>query len=186
MSNKVPTGDLDRLRRLNIEVWQRQHARRERHDPVRWAYPGEHHKCETGGHGWVWVAVLIVLALLAAGWSGRAEAQTVGLNVATAHDQGGYRSDTPGIYYRAASGLGAGILSNSYGRTGVHAFKTWSLGRAGPLYFSATAGGITGYERAPVVFMGALTMRIGEHHAFHLLPNPVGSSAINYSLEFKL
>jgi hypothetical protein len=183
MTRKITNGEQIYRERCAVEMWQRQRARRDGMSPSTWAYPGGRHQCPDRWVGWVWVAVVIVCALLTFGIATGAQAQTVGLNVVTAHNEGGYRSDTLGVYYRAASGLGGGILRNSYGRTSVHLSQTWELGRAGPVEFSGTVGGITGYEWVPVIPLVALTARVG-HHALHLLPNPRGASAINYAMEF--
>ena len=196
MTDKVPTGDLDRLRRLNVEVWQRQHARRERSDPVKWAYPGEHHLVDTGGRGWVAVAILIVLALLAAGWTGRAQAQTVGVNLIALHERGGYQWFTPGVYVLTdapVAGLNTlGVFRNSLGRTSVQPGRTW---RSEPFSvlgvpvhdLALTVGGVTGYPHAKISPLVIPSIRIGKVRAMWLErkpDEPNASRAIAFSVEF--
>lgn len=182
MADKIPTGEQDYRRRIAIEVWQRQHARREYKDPVKWSYPGEHHKCEDRAHGWVWAAVVIICTLLAAGLSKRAEAQAVGVNLVTAHSTAGYRVWTPGAYVRTEGGVTAGVLRNSEGGTSVHLSRTWRAEVVG-LPLDLQAGAITGYRRAPVVPLATASILLADHHRLVLIPGP-RCVALHYALEF--
>lgn len=127
-------------------------------------------------------AALSAAAILAGLWAGDAAAQTVGLNLATAHATGGHRADTPGVYLRAASGLTAGILRNSEGSWGVHAGQTWRTSAMG-LPIDLQAGLITGYQRAPVLPLATVSVLIAQHHRLVLIPGPRGG-ALHYAVEW--
>lgn len=129
-------------------------------------------------------AALSAAAILAGTWAGDARAQAVGVNLATAHSGGGFRSWTPGAYVRTDSGLTAGILRNSYGRISLHAGQTWHTQALG-LPIDLQAGLITGYQRAPVLPLATVSTLIGGRHRLILIPGPRGCAAINYSLEWK-
>lgn len=129
-------------------------------------------------------AALSAAAVMAGSCAGDASAQTVtGINLATAHASGGYRSWTPGLYARSADGLTAGILRNSEGRWSVHAGWTWRTAAMG-LPLDLQAGAISGYRRAPVLPMASVSVLLAEHHRLIWIPGPQGG-AMNYAWEWK-
>lgn len=119
-------------------------------------------------------------AVLAAFYTGRAEAHTIGINTVTAHTGGGYRWDTPGLYVRRDDGLTLGALRNSLGRTSLHASQTWERGP-----WAVQAGAITGYPMAPVVPLLTGSVLIGNHHRLILIPGPRNRMALHYAVEWK-
>jgi hypothetical protein len=141
----------------------------------------------------------LLLGLMAVG---AAQAQTVGVNLLSLHERGGYNSFTPGVYVladRPIIGLNtAGILRNSLGRASVQLGRTWSspaftvLGV--PFHdVSLSAGGITGYPGATVQpfaipsfrISGLRTMLIPRKPKAHDEPGqPKASRAVSFSLEF--
>lgn len=126
------------------------------------------------------VTAIAAGALLAACWHGRAEAQTYGANLVTAHTGGGYRWDTPGLYVRRDDGLTLGALRNSLGRTSLHLSQTWEHGP-----WAVQAGAITGYPMAPVLPLLTGSVLVGNHHRLILIPGPRSRMALHYAVEWK-
>lgn len=124
------------------------------------------------------VAAISAASVLAA----RAEAQTLGVNLVTAHTTPGYRVWTPGLYLRSDAGLTAGILRNSEGSWGVHAGKMWHTQAMG-LPIDLQAGLITGYKRAPVLPLATASILLGDHHRLIAIPGP-RCLALHYAYEF--
>ena len=126
-------------------------------------------------------AAICAAAVAAAFWSPGAQAQTVGLNLVTAHATGGFRAWTPGLYARSDSGITAGILRNSEGSWGAHVSQTWRVQPLGvPL--DLTAGAITGYRRAPVLPLVTASVLVGQTRLVWI-PGPRGG-AVHVAVEF--
>lgn len=128
-------------------------------------------------------AAISAAAILAGLWAGDATAQTVGINLVTAHTHGGFRSWTPGAYVRTNSGVTAGVLRNSFGRTSLHLSQTWAVSALG-LPVDLQAGGITGYRAAPVIPLLTASVRLGQHHRLILIPGGTGAAALHLAVEF--
>lgn len=198
---RLPGGEGERAAKARAveAAWQRQHAKPAASDPVRRAYAGTVYRGEHRAARWVWLALMIILGALGYGY---ARGQTIGLHIATAHDRGGYRSDTPGMYIRLDSGAGLGFVRNSLGAISWHA--DWTVQTA-PLWagvrLGATAGFITGYDvphmRAtrqippgpavqPFVMPSIL---LAERHRIIYIPKkpdePHSAQAVSYAVEFK-
>ncbi|MEY2893921.1 MAG: hypothetical protein RJA98_3829 [Pseudomonadota bacterium] len=82
-----------------------------------------------------------------------AAAVTIGLHLATAHFGGAPNSPhvenvTPGLYLRTASGITAGIYSNSEGGTSAYAGQTYETDNG---RFALTVGAVVGYRVAPIL-----------------------------------
>lgn len=123
------------------------------------------------------VAALVFLA------ARPAQAQTLGLHVATWHDRSGYNNINPGVYVRTDSGFTAGAYRNSIRKPSVHAGYTW----AKPTSFgdiSLTAGAVTGYDR-PLQPLLVPSIRAG-HTRLTILPraDPKGAAGAHLSWEF--
>lgn len=128
--------------------------------------------------------VAFVLGAMLGSLGVECKAQSViGVNLATAHASGGYRSDTPGVYLRGESGLTGGILRNSQGRMGAHIGQTWSTSILGAPV-DLQAGAIIGYTRAPVLPLATASVLLAEHHRLIWIPGPRGG-AINFAMEWK-
>jgi hypothetical protein len=106
-------------------------------------------------------AAICAAAVAAAFWSPGAQAQTLGLNLVTAHASGGFRSWTPGMYARSDDGLTAGVLRNSEGSWGAHVSQTWRVQPLG-VPIDLTAGAITGYRRALVLPLATASVLLGQ------------------------
>jgi hypothetical protein len=94
-------------------------------------------------------AVVMTVAMLTPCAAG---AETIGINLATWHDQhhdngAAYRSTTPGLYMRAESGLTAGIYHNSIGRWSVHAGYSADLELTERVSAGLYVGAVSGYQR---------------------------------------
>jgi hypothetical protein len=167
-------------------AWRAQMVQSRERRPVQDAYAGRYYPAEHRAARWVWLAVVAVLVLLAGGW---ARADTLGVNIVTAHDEGGYQRFTPGVYWRSDSGLGAGVLRNSLGRISWHA--DWTLQTA-PLWagvrLCVTAGYITGYP-VPLQPFVMPSVLLAERHRIIYVPrkpdDPHSAQAVNYAVEFK-
>lgn len=128
----------------------------------------------------------ILLIALAISASARAEPCLVGTHLASLHAKPGYEWATYGVYVRSCSGLTAGVLRNSEGRSSVYLGQTWSTsdGR-----WSITAGGITGYRSARVspLLVPSLALPVSARSAVRLsfLPQSTrgGSAALHLSIE---
>lgn len=98
-------------------------------------------------------------------------------------------SRTPGIYVRMPSGATLGAYRNSHGSSSAYAGWTWSTadGR-----WSITAGGVTGYPRAPVVplLVPSLRIPITDDAALRLSAlakaHRDGAAGIHLSVEFSI
>lgn len=129
---------------------------------------------------------LIGLIALAALASVRAEPCLVGAHLVSAHAKSGYESATYGLYVRSCSGVTAGVLRNSEGRSSAYLAQTWSTS-GGRL--SMTAGGITGYRSARVspLLVPSVSLPVSARGAVRLsfLPQSTrgGSSALHLSIE---
>lgn len=190
---RITNGDQLASERLTIELWQRQHACRDSTSPTAWAYPGTRYKAPDRSSRWVWLAVVVVLCLLVAG---AAKAQTIGLNILSLHERGGYRAATPGVYVilpEPVLGLNtAGILRNSIGRTSVQLGRTWTSQPFAvfglPVHDAAVSvGGISGYPHATVSPYIVPSVRIGKVRAMWLErkpDEPNSSRALHFALEF--
>jgi len=120
-------------------------------------------------------AAWLALALLAP----VAQAQTTwGVHMLSAHTGGGFRSVTPGLYFRAADGLTAGVYANSEGGRSAYVGQTW---KSGP--WALTVGAVTGYRRAKVLPMLAPSYRFASGARLSVIPNPWGSTALHLSWE---
>ena len=109
-------------------------------------------------------------------------AQSIGVNLVTAHTTQGYRVWTPGIY--ATQGpWSAGVLRNSEGSWGAHATHAWRAGDVLGHPVHVSAGLITGYRRAPVLPFAAVSMPIA-HGRLIAIPGP-RCVAIHYAYEFR-
>lgn len=98
-----------------------------------------------------------------------AQAQTVGLHIASAHEHGGLNGFNPGIYAKLDNGATAGIYRNSYKRVSTYVGYTMEA-RRGEFSAALTLGAVTGYPAASVMAMavpslaytiGPDTVRIG-------------------------
>jgi hypothetical protein len=98
-------------------------------------------------------ALILVAALLAAT---TAQADTIGLHLASWHSKPGYNNVNPGAYWRGDSGLTVGAYCNSESRSALFpGARRCELARyvgysfeAGPV--TLTAGVIDGYQRGAV------------------------------------
>lgn len=127
-----------------------------------------------------------------------ARADTVGVNTFTWHDRDrpdGLRYEwfTPGVYYRADSGLTVGTLRNSYRRIGVYGAWTTSTDESRPLSAALTLGLTTGYDIAPVVplIVPSVALRLSPQLAGRVLLMPKvhakqHASAVSLALEWSL
>jgi hypothetical protein len=123
---------------------------------------------------------LILAALVAASLS--AQADTMGVHVATWHEKPGFNNVNPGLYYRTASGFQIGGYYNSNERLSLYAAQVWQWG-----WFSITAGVVTGYEK-PIMPLILPSVRVLHTKDFDLnlsfIPQvtPKGSAAIHLSI----
>lgn len=123
-----------------------------------------------------------------------AQAATIGLHAATWHDRSGYEATTPGISWRADSGLTLGALRNSLGRPSAYAAWTWSTDESRHLSAAITAGLITGYDIKPAAPLVApsLALRLADQGPTVralLLPRwhpKQGATAVHFSVEWSL
>ena len=135
-----------------------------------------------------------------------AQESIIGVNLLSLHDRPGYESFTPGVYYRAPSGAGGGLLQNSIGRVSLHA--EWTV-QTDPLWrglrVGVTAGFITGYNAPytrcggsqcqtikgapPVQFFVMPSLLFAEHHRIIYIPRKPAdehsAQALSYAFEFK-
>lgn len=86
------------------------------------------------------MAKLIVLAAL---FAASAQAQTIGLHVASVHSSGGFNNFNPGVYVRFG-GITAGTFRNSIRRQS--AYIGYTIETHGRLSFALTAGLVSGYR----------------------------------------
>lgn len=113
----------------------------------------------------------LLLALMAAVCQGAAAA-TVGAHIHTEHFGSQnhlppslrYRDSTPGLYLRSDSGLTAGVVRNSYGRTSFYLGQTWTTSDE---RWSLTLGAITGYQYRKV---SGVHLCMPEHKKFNVKP----------------
>lgn len=119
-------------------------------------------------------AAICAAAVAAAFWSPAAQAQTMGVNLVTAHASGGFRSWTPGLYARSDSGLTAGILRNSEGGASAHLSQTWRVQPLG-IPLDLQAGAITGYRRAPLLPLATASVLVGQTRLVWI-PGPKGGA----------
>ena len=115
---------------------------------------------------------------------------TLGLHLATWHDQGQYEAITPGLYARWPQGLTAGVVRNSEGGTSFYVGRSWHTNEQAPLSLSLTAGVITGYRNRsvlPLLIPSAL-VRVGERWGLRLLALPKiyddGANSVSTTLEY--
>lgn len=82
-----------------------------------------------------------------------------------------YASATPGIYWRAPSGLTVGGYRNSFG--GDSAYAGWTFETA-DRRFALTVAGASGYPRASVIPLVVPSVRVGlaEHLSLRLAGTP--------------
>lgn len=90
-----------------------------------------------------------------------AEAQTIGLHLASWHSEPGYNNANPGLYLRTAGGWTAGGYRNSVRRNSTYAGWTGGVELATGLRAELTLGAITGYPAAAVLPLVAPSLRIG-------------------------
>jgi hypothetical protein len=115
---------------------------------------------------------------------GSANAQTIGLHLASAHAHGGYNNSNPGIYLRLDNGVTFGTYRNSDRRQSAYLAYTWESTEWHRFSAGLTAGGVTGYDRKvspmlvpSVAFSG---VRLG------IVPRPRGgSSALHLMVEHR-
>lgn len=140
----------------------------------------------------------LLTALLIAASAGTALADTVGVHTVSAHDRSrpdgqAYAWATPGLYYRADSGLTVGTLRNSYGHRGVYGAWTWSTDETRAASVAVSAGLTTGYDIAPVVPMliPSVAVRISDQLAARVLVMPrmhakQHATAVSLAFEFSM
>lgn len=137
--------------------------------------------------GWIdairrWLPWIAFVAWAVLGSQGsECRAQTIGLNLATAHASSGYRWWTPGAYVRTDGGITAGVLRNSEGSWGAHVSQTWRVQPLG-IPLDLQAGAITGYRRTPVLPLASASMLIG-HQRIVWIPGPRGG-ALHMAIEW--
>jgi len=107
------------------------------------------------------------------------QAQTVGVHLASVHDQEGYNNDNPGIYYRDSSNFTIGTYYNSERRTSNYIGYTHSY-----TYFDISYLCITGYNKSvlPAIIP---SVKFGPVRVFAVF-NPLGASAISFAIEKQL
>lgn len=131
-----------------------------------------------------WALFGYVIGLTIGFWLSASDcrAQSIGVNLVTAHTTPGYRVWTPGIY--ASNGpWSAGVLRNSEGSWGAHATHAWRAGDVLGQPVQVSAGLITGYRRAPVLPFAAVSMPIALGRVI-AIPGP-RCVAIHYAYEFR-
>jgi hypothetical protein len=125
--------------------------------------------------------------------TGAAALLALGIHLATAHSAPGLNDKNPGLYVRAGA-LAAGVYRNSHNVTSAWAGYTWETDRrqVGPVYVrgAVTAGGVTGYPRAPVMPMvnASAAADLGGPVAVRLtfIPNPLPKGAHGLHLSFEV
>jgi hypothetical protein len=123
--------------------------------------------------------LLIALVLFLVAYVSDSRADSVGLNLVSAHSRnpGNRFSDiNPGVYYKHASGFGGGVFNNSYRRTTFHVDYTtpeWH-------YLSLTAGVASGYADS-LVLAGMASVRIPIYSSYSLRLGYVPASWISAS-----
>lgn len=118
------------------------------------------------------------------------EALLVGIHLLTGHFASATASDlesvTPGIYVRTEAGATAGLYRNSNGKASAYLGWTWTT-RDGR--FALTAGGVTGYEGAPVypLLVPSMAFELDQRWKLRLaaLPKPHshGAAGVHLSVE---
>lgn len=128
-----------------------------------------------------------IFAMLAASCS--AYASEIGVNLLSIHDEPGYRTVTPGVYFVSDDGWTAGLLQNSEGRSGSYVGKTFKDSDG---LFALTVGGITGYK-AKVTPLVVPSVRLYSADSFEVrttllpkVPKTDGCNAIHISVEFRI
>ena len=120
-----------------------------------------------------------------------AQAQTVGLHLASIHDKPGFNNTNPGIYLKTESGFTLGAVVNSENNPAFYMGKTYTKPMSsGDL--SMTVGGIHGYKLAPIVplVVPSLGVNCGEKttcrisYLTQLHKN--GANALHFSIEKRL
>jgi hypothetical protein len=144
-----------------------------------------------------------IVAAAAAGLIGAAHADlpmpaSIGVHVATAHFTSGeeqmgprgWNSVNPGVYARWGNGVTVGGFRNSEYRTSFYA--GWTLADKSDT-LALIVGGVTGYDRSPVLPLVVPSVRIGLGNtgisarlSLLLPPNPKRTGAIHLSLEYQL
>lgn len=106
------------------------------------------------------------------------------VHVASAHDSGGYRSDTPGLGVSCEAGPyvgAAGVFSNSEGTNSRYVVGGLQAGAWGPLRVGVVAGVIDGYRgnhgRPQAVAAGLLSVDLGSGYGLRFLAVPRVSGA---------
>lgn len=108
----------------------------------------------------------------------------VGVHTISVHRDKGYKTATPGIYFRTQEGWTAGVLRNSEGRAGAYAGRTFEYGR-----LALTAGVITGYSggTSAMLVPSIRVARVGGYDARLLFvpkaPGTRGSPALSLTVE---
>ena len=91
------------------------------------------------------LACVFLAAMLSGVTAKASDGASYGIHIASFHDKSGFNTITPGVYYKASSGLTVGILNNSEGNFGAYAGKTFETDNR---VFGLTVGVITGYSSA--------------------------------------
>ncbi len=92
-----------------------------------------------------------------------AQAQTVGLHLASAHSRPGFSSSTPGAYVMDAAGWTLGAYRNSFRVLTIYTGRTWSTEAAG-VQLAVTAAAASGYN-SPVIIVPTIAVPVGSIRA---------------------
>ena len=134
----------------------------------------------------------IIAPLLLAAAASTAQADTIGMHVASWHSEPGFNGRNPGAYWRADSGLTLGAYCNSQSRStrfpdaptckvSTYAGQSFEVGPV-----TLTAGIITGYAIGTVP-MVIPSVKLGDHLRIAFIPriNPKNSAhTVHAMLEF--
>jgi len=119
----------------------------------------------------MWKLVILLLV------SSISHADTIGLHLTSVHNKTGFNNDNPGIYFRLDNGFTAGTYYNSEYRQSTYIGRTITY-----KYFEVSYLAINGYQERilPVVVP---SRRFGDYGRVSLILNPLGASALHFSIE---
>jgi len=118
---------------------------------------------------WKFVILLLVSSISHAG--------TLGLHLQSVHNKTGFNNDNPGIYFRLDNGFTAGTYYNSEYRQSTYVGKTFAY-----RYFEVSYLAINGYQ-GRILPVAIPSRRLGDHGRISLILNPLGASALHFSIE---
>ena len=140
------------------------------------------------------IASIVLLCMLAR--PSHAQPTSVGLHMASVHDQPGFNNSNPGLYvmHQDAAGNGPviGAYYNSERHDSFYVAYTWRLAGNGRCSLDLAGGAITGYDIAPLApllvpsaacaVVGGISARL----SFVPLIKRDGAAVLHLSLEYAL